>query len=144
MARRSLLSLAMPSPAILARSAVVGFVATALDFAVLSLLVSGFGVSARLASLPALALGIVVQFFGNKQLAFRDRSPAWLRQAGLFLGVEGLGLLSNLVVFDRLLVWTPLPYLLCRVLSTSLVYFAVCLPLWARIFAHGSATAESS
>jgi hypothetical protein len=65
-----------------------------------------------------------------------------LKQGGLFLGVEGLGLLSNLVVFDRLLVWTPLPYLLCRVLSTALVYYALCLPLWARIFRQTPANAE--
>ncbi|HWA74567.1 MAG TPA: GtrA family protein [Polyangiaceae bacterium] len=134
----------MPSPAVFARSAMVGLVATALDFGILSLLVSGFGVSARLASLPALAVGIVVQFVGNKQLAFRDASPDWLKQAGLFLAVEGFGLLSNLVVFDRLLVWTPLPYLLCRILSTAFVYYALCLPLWARIFSQASASAESS
>ena len=52
----------MPSPAVFARSAMVGLVATALDFGILSLLVSGFGVSARLASLPALAVGIVGGF----------------------------------------------------------------------------------
>jgi putative flippase GtrA len=125
----------MPASTSFSRSALVGLAATVLDFGVLSLLVTGLGVPARLASLPALALGICVQFVGNKWLAFRDPSPEWLRQAGLFLAVEGLGLLANLVVFDRLLVWTPLPYLVCRVVSTSLVYFALCLPLWARIFA---------
>ena len=125
----------MPVSTPFSRSAAVGLAATVLDFGVLSLLVTGLGVPARLASLPALALGISVQFIGNKWLAFRDPSPAWLRQAGLFLAVEGLGLLANLVAFDRLLAWTPLPYLACRVISTSLVYFALCLPLWARIFA---------
>ena len=125
----------MPVSTPFTRSALVGLAATALDFGVLSLLVTGLGVPARVASLPALALGVLVQFIGNKWLAFRDPSPAWLRQAGLFLAVEGLGLLANVVAFDRLVVWTPLPYLLCRVVSTSLVYFALCLPLWARIFA---------
>lgn len=108
------------------------------------MLVTGFGVPARLASLPALALGIGVQFVGNKWLAFRDPSPEWIRQAGLFLAVEGAGFLANVIVFDRLLAWTPLPYLLCRMLSTSLVYFALCLPLWARIFAAESPGARGS
>jgi len=124
----------MPTPQVLLRSAGVGLFATAIDFGILTLLASGFGISPRLASLPALAAGVAVQFFGNKRLAFRDASPKWLKQASLFLGVEGLGLCSNLAVFDRLLVWTELPYLLCRVLSTAFVYYAVCLPLWARIF----------
>jgi putative flippase GtrA len=134
----------MPAPAVFARSALVGLVATVLDFAVLSLLTSGLGLSPRLSSLPALAVGVGVQFVGNKRLAFRDASSDWFKQAGLFLGVEGLGLLSNLVVFDRLLVWTPLPYLLCRVLSTALVYYALCLPLWARIFRQAPAATGGS
>lgn len=133
----------MPSPPF-ARSAAVGLVATALDFVVLSLLVTGLAVPARLASLPALALGVGVQFLGNKWLAFRDPSPEWLRQGVLFLAVEALGLLCNLALFDRLIAWTPLPYLLCRVLSTSLVYFGVCLPLWARIFAGGEGRMRES
>lgn len=124
------------------RSAVVGVAATLFDFGALSLLVSVFGVPARLASLPALALGIVVQFMGNKWLAFRDASPGWGRQASLFLAVEGVGLLANGIVFDRLLVWTHLPYLVCRILSSSLVYFAFCLPLWARIFATETGSAR--
>jgi putative flippase GtrA len=101
-------------------------------------------VPARLASLPALALGVGVQFLGNKWLAFRDPSPEWPRQAASFLAVEALGLLCNLALFDRLITWTPLPYLLCRVLSSSLVYFALCLPLWARIFAGGEGGVRES
>jgi putative flippase GtrA len=125
----------MRSLASLARSSAVGVLATALDFGVLAMLVSGLGVPARLASVPALLIGIAAQFLGNKLIAFRDPSAAWLRQASLFLGVELLGLLSNLALFDRLVAWTPWPYLVCRALSTSLVYFGLCLPLWARIFA---------
>lgn len=127
---------------VLSRSAAVGVVATALDFLTLVVLVSGFGVPARIASLPALSLGIVAQFIGNKRFAFRDRSRAWLRQAALFLAIEALGFACNAVCFDRLLVGTRLPYVLCRVLSTSIVYFCVCLPLWSRLFS--SRTAESA
>ncbi|HYQ41665.1 MAG TPA: GtrA family protein [Polyangiaceae bacterium] len=118
----------------LSRSAVVGLVATALDFLVLIALVSGLGMAPRLASLPALSLGIATQFVGNKWLAFRDPSRDWLRQAACFLVIEACGFVCNAVCFDRLLVLTHLPYVVCRVLSTSLVYFAVCLPLWTRLF----------
>src|SRR5690348_10435559 len=103
----------MRSPASFVRSVAVGAVATLADLAALALLVSGLGVPARLASLPALALGVVIQFAGNKWLAFRDPSRAWLRQGGMFLGVEALGMASNLALFDRLVAWTTLPYVLC-------------------------------
>jgi len=116
----------------------VGVVATALDFFVLVLLVSGLGVPPRSASLPALALGVAAQFVGNKWLAFRDRSPHWLRQASCFLLIEVLGFTCNAFCFDRLLVLSHLPYAVCRVLSTAAVYFGVCLPLWSRLFADSA------
>ena len=120
------------------RSAAVGAVATGLDFLTLVALVSGLGVSARIASFPALGMGIIVQFVGNKRFAFRDRSPDWLRQALCFLLIEALGLACNAFCFDRLLVLAHLPYVVCRALSTSVVYFCVCLPLWSRLFAQGA------
>lgn len=118
------------------RSAAVGVVATAFDFVTLVVLVSGLGVSARVASFPALGLGIIAQFVGNKRFAFRNHSPDWLRQGLCFLAIEAFGLACNALCFDRLLVLTPLPYVVCRMLSTSLVYFCVCLPLWSRLFAQ--------
>jgi putative flippase GtrA len=116
------------------RSAGVGLFATGLDFLVLIALVSGFGLPARVASLPALSLGIAAQFIGNKWLAFRDPSRDWLRQATSFLAIEALGFACNAFCFDRLLSLTHLPYVVCRVLSTSIVYFCICLPLWSRLF----------
>ena len=116
------------------RSAAVGLLATATDLVALAVLVDGFGLSPRLANLPALALGIAVQFAGNKWFAFADRSPDWARQGALFLGVETLGITANLVLFDLAVTRTPLPYLAARILATSIVYFGICLPLWSRIF----------
>jgi putative flippase GtrA len=118
----------------LSRSAAVGLVATGLDFLVLIALASVFGVPPRIASLPALSLGILAQFIGNKWIAFRDSSGNWGRQAVCFLAIEALGFACNALCFDRLLVLTHLPYVVCRALSTSLVYFCVCLPLWSRLF----------
>lgn len=118
----------------LSRSAVVGAAATGVDFLCLAVLVSALGVPARAASIPALSLGIVAQFIGNKFFAFRDRSPDWGRQAACFLAIEALGFACNALCFDRLLVLTHLPYAICRMLSTSVVYFCICLPLWSRLF----------
>jgi putative flippase GtrA len=116
------------------RSAAVGIVATGADLLALAVLVDGVGLSPRLANLPALAIGIAVQFAGNKWFAFADRSPDWARQGAQFLAVEALGMTANLVLFDLAVTRTPLPYLAARMLATSIVYFAICLPLWSRIF----------
>lgn len=120
--------------AVLVRSLGVGVLATATDLGVLALLVSGFGLAPRVASVPALVLGIAIQFFGNKLLAFDDRRPQWLRQGAQFMAVEALGFVLNLVLFDRVMALTRLPYLPVRLATTSLVYFCVCLPLWSLIF----------
>ena len=119
---------------VLLRSAGVGIVATLVDLGVLALLVSGLGVPVRAASIPALSLGIAVQFFGNKLFAFGDRSNAWLRQGTQFLGVEALGFVANLMLFDFIVSHTQLPYLAVRLVTTAIVYYAVCLPLWSKIF----------
>lgn len=127
---------------VVARSATIGLCATATDLVALAVLVSGFGVSPRAASVPALVLGIAVQFVGNKWFAFGDRSRAWLRQGAQFLGVETLGFVANIVLFDLAVTLTKLPYLPLRLLTTNLVYFALCLPLWSLIFR--ARTQESS
>jgi len=107
-------------------------------------LVSGFGLSPRAASVPALALGIAVQFVGNKWFAFGDRSRDWLRQGVQFLGVETLGFVANIVLFDLAVTRTSLPYLPLRLLTTNLVYFALCLPLWSLIFKNRTPLAQES
>jgi putative flippase GtrA len=116
------------------RSAGVGLLATATDLIALAILVDGFHLSPRVASIPALSLGIAIQFVGNKLFAFGDPSRAWLRQGAQFLGVEALGFMANLMLFDFALTHTHLPYLPLRLVTTNLVYFAICLPLWSRIF----------
>lgn len=116
------------------RSIGVGGIATGADLLVLAVAVSGFGVGARIASIPALLVGIAVQFVGNKWFAFEDRSRAWVKQGALFLAVEAAGLIANAVVYDLLIQHSTIPYLLARLISTSLVYFGICLPLWSLIF----------
>ncbi|HMR08838.1 MAG TPA: GtrA family protein [Polyangiaceae bacterium] len=119
---------------IVIRSSAVGLLATATDLVVLALLVSGVGMDPRVASLPALCLGIGIQFVGNKWFAFENRERAWARQGAQFLAVETLGFGANLVLFDLVMAHSSLPYLPVRLVTTSLVYFGICLPLWSRIF----------
>jgi putative flippase GtrA len=125
----------LPDLATLLRSAGVGTVVTVVDLALLTALVSAFDVPTRIASPLVLAVGVAIQFLGNKLLAFRDTSPRWARQASAFLLVEGLGFVANVVAFDIAVHHVPLPYLVLRIATTSLVYFGICLPLWTRIFA---------
>ena len=129
---------------VVTRSGGVGLIATAVDLGALTLFVSVFGVAPRLASIPALVLGIAVQFAGNKFFAFRNRSSAWLEQLGQFLGVEALGFVANATLFDLLVSHTSLPYLPLRILTTSIVYFSICLPLWSRIFREPVALERAS
>lgn len=119
---------------LLVRSLSVGSLATLFDLGTLALLVHALGLDPRLASLPALSIGVVAQFFGNKLFAFQDYRADWLRQGLLFLAVEALGFFANLLLFHLAATFTPLPILPLRLAITSLVYFGLCLPLWSRIF----------
>jgi putative flippase GtrA len=116
------------------RSALVGAIATLTDLIVMIAAVEAAGLAPRAAAPFALAAGVVVQFLGNKLYAFRDRSPAWLSQAAKFLVVEAAGYAANVLLFAWLSRFVPVPYAALRVAIGSLVYFAVCLPLWSKIF----------
>jgi putative flippase GtrA len=118
----------------LARGAGVGAIATSVDLFTLALLVHAFGVSPRVASVPALSLGVVVQFVGSKLLTFRERESPWGPQALRFLSVEAFAFALNVALFDAAVRALPLTPVVLRLVTTNLVYFGVCLPLWARIF----------
>jgi putative flippase GtrA len=117
----------------LTRSLVVGGAATAVDVAALALLVGG-GLAPTTANVPALLVGVTVQFLGNKLWAFRDRSRAYVRQGSLFALVELGTLVLNGAAFHVLVAWLLVPWLLARPLGTLLVYAGFSYPLWARIF----------
>lgn len=123
-------------PRKLTRSALVGAVATAVD---LSLLVGGvelLHLDPRVVTAASLAVGVAIQFVGNKVFAFRDRSAAWVRQATLFFLVEVAAYVMNVTLFALAAPLLPLPYPVVRAVVGALVYFAICLPLWSRIFRH--------
>jgi putative flippase GtrA len=122
------------------RSACVGALATITDLVALTLLTSVVGLHVRVASAPALVLGVVVQFVGNKLFAFRDRDSRWATQAIRFVCVEVLGFIANLALFDGIVRVVVLPPVVVRLITTSVVYFCVCLPLWGRVFSNKRAS----
>lgn len=112
----------------------MGAISTLVDFAALATLVSGLGLSARLASPIALGLGLALQFVGNKLFAFGDRRPAWAKQAALFLGIEAFAFGANLLSFDIAVRTFAAPYLVLRAVCQAVVYFGISLPLWSKLF----------
>jgi len=118
----------------LARSALVGLVASTIDLVVLGVLVDHLGVQPAWANVPALTLGLVVQFVGNKCFAFQDRSSALLRQGTLFLAIELCAFALNAGLFHVLGVWLVWPWWLARVVASAAVYFGFSYPLWSRVF----------
>lgn len=119
------------------KSAVVGLAATLTDLGMLALLVHGLGVSPALANVPALFLGVMVQFVGNKLWAFEDRSTepaALMRQGSLFLAVEVIAFALNALLFHLTAVVLGVPALAARVVVSAAVYFGFSYRLWAIIF----------
>ena len=115
------------------RSALVGVAATLADLVALAVLVDIVGLHPQAANVPALAAGVLVQFLGNKLIAFRDRSPAWLAQGAQFAVVEAGAFALNALLFAALV--AALPYLAARLVGSALVYALYSYPLWRRIFA---------
>ena len=124
----------------LLKSAAIGVAATIVDLVALFVLVEGLDVEPLVANLPALALGLVVQFVGNKYFAFSDHSKDLLRQGGWFLAIEAGAFALNALMFHLLVTLLAAPYLLARVLGSAAVYFGFSFPLWGRIFQPTPAT----
>jgi putative flippase GtrA len=121
----------------LARSAGAGGVATLVDLASLSAMVSLAGMSPRAASVPALVLGSVVMFFGQKHFVFRSKGGAVAREAILFALVQLVGLALNAVLYDALLRASPFAahwYVAARLVTTNLVWLGFSFPTWHYVF----------
>ena len=125
-------------PLRLLRALLAGGAATLADIAVLALLVSACGLAPRVASIPALVVGGVVNFFGNRHFAFRATSGSLAMQALLYGLVELAALAANGVLFDvvmRLLphglAWAYVPV---RLVTSNLVFLAWSYPLWRLVF----------
>jgi putative flippase GtrA len=134
----------MPSKAVIRevfqalRAGAAGIVATAVDLGVLAILVTGFDVNPRVASIPALLAGGLANFIGNRHFAFRAQKGSLVRQAVSYTAVEALGLAYAGVLYDTALRVFPLMthfYWAVRLVTSHLVFLTWSYPLWRRVFA---------
>jgi|HubBroStandDraft_2_1064218.scaffolds.fasta_scaffold550171_2 putative flippase GtrA len=120
------------------RAGAAGIVATAVDLLILTVLVSGFHVDARVASIPALLGGGIANFIGNRHFAFRAREGSLVRQAALYTVVELLGLGYGGLLYDSALRLIPAArplYWAVRLVTSHIVFLTWSYPLWRRVFA---------
>lgn len=123
----------------LRKSAVVGLLATLADMALIALMVHGLAVAPAIANVPALTVGLLIQFWGNKRYAFQDKSPVTTRQTSAFLAVELVAFALNAVFFHVLAVGFEVTPLLSRAIASAFVYFAFSYRLWQIIFRQPTA-----
>jgi putative flippase GtrA len=121
----------------LLRAGVAGLAATGSDLFTLTLLVSVFHVDARLANMPALVVGGVVNFIGNRHFAFRAHEGNVARQAAGYTVVEIVALALNGLLYDVVLRTVPGAthvYWLVRLATSHAVFLGWSYPLWRRVF----------
>ncbi|GEM_PF-975223 len=119
------------------KSALVGIVATLSDLFLLFVLVDLFSLEPKWANIPTLLLGVSIQFFGNKHLAFQSKNTSPWKEGLLFTIVEIGALLLNAGLFHLGAVQYQLPYLATRLAVGLLVYMFFSYPLWKGIFEKG-------
>jgi putative flippase GtrA len=131
----------------LVRSAGAGAVATVVDLGSLTALVSIAGLSPRAASVPALVLGGIVMFFGQKHWAFRSHAGRTGREAVLFALVQIGGLVLTALLFEFVMRVAPAAtryYVIVRLVTTNVVWVGYSFPLWHLVFKPGAEPERSS
>ena len=119
------------------RSALAGLAATAADLATLSGLVVLAHWSPRAANVPALIVGGVVNFVGNRVYAFHAREGNVAVQAIGYTAVELVALALNGLLYEAILRWVPATteiFWLVRLLTTNVVFLLWSYPLWHHVF----------
>jgi len=81
-----------------------------------------------------LAAGVTVQFVGSRAVTLRARGGRWWPQVMGFAAVEAISFMANVALTELASSASHLSPSLVRVPVTSLVYFAVSLPLWSWVF----------
>jgi putative flippase GtrA len=120
------------------RAGIAGMAATGADLATLALLVSVMHVDARVASVPALLVGGVVNFLGNRHFAFRAQGGHVARQAAGYTVVEVVALVLNGWLYDTVLRLVPgarAAYAIVRLVTSHAVFLGWSYPLWKKVFA---------
>ena len=110
--------------------------ATVADLGALFVMVTLFGVSPRVASVPALLLAATVQFVGQRWFAFRATGGSALAQGMRFVPVHATTLLLNALLFDIAIqaAGTHVPYWIIRLVVGNAVYLAWSFPMLKRTF----------
>jgi putative flippase GtrA len=129
----------------LLRAGVAGIAATGSDLATLAFVVSVLHVDARMASIPALVVGGLVNFLGNRHYAFRARAGHIGKQAVGYTAVELVALALNGLLYDTVLRAVPGAahvYWLVRLITSHAVFLGWSFPMWRRVFrvTHHEAT----
>ena len=121
----------------LLRAGIAGVAATGADLATLAVLVSLVHVDPHVANVPALLVGGVVNFLGNRHFAFRARTGHVGKQAVGYTVVEVVALALNGVLYDLALRAIPGAahlYWLVRLATSHAVFLGWSFPLWRRVF----------
>jgi putative flippase GtrA len=110
-----------------------GAIGTAIDFAVLVLLVELAHLSIPVSAFLAASAGAVVCFVMNKYVAFRDRNPITLHQVGRFGLVAVAAALLMACAMRIVAVDLGMPYPAAKVLCAAMVFVAWTYPAQRRL-----------
>jgi len=119
------------------RAGLAGLIATGVDLATLSLLVAVGHWRPRAASLPALLVGGIVNFVGNRDYVFRARAGSVVKQVLGYTMVELGALALNGTLYDTVLRLIPEAgqvFWLVRLFTTNIVFLGWSYPLWGWVF----------
>jgi putative flippase GtrA len=130
----------------LVRSGGAGSLATVADMGSFWILVRFFAIDPVPARLPALLLGSVVMFLGNKYFVFQRHSAQTLaRETILFTVVQAVGIALTNWVFRVLLGLSPTfeqHYILVGLVANNLTWLGYFFPLWHYVFKAQESKAE--
>jgi putative flippase GtrA len=121
------------------RTIVVGVLATAVDLALLVILVQVAHLTPVQANWPSLLVGSVVQFLGNRQWAFQASAGSAWKQAVGFFASEAVSFALNGGGFYALVHWTSIYYPLARPIAGFVIFWGFSYPSWRFIFRRPSA-----
>lgn len=120
----------------LLRSAGAGAVSTIVDLSALTSLIELAKWTPRAANIPALVLGGITMFIGQKYFAFRARGDV-KKEVALFVLVQAGALFLNGFLFDLAMRVSPLfarYYLFVRMAVGNVVWLGYSFPLWHLVF----------
>ena len=120
----------------LVRSGMAGTVSTLVDLATLTLLVEVAHWSPRAANIPALILGGITMFIGQKYFAFRALGDV-KKELLFFVLVQAGALFLNGFLFDlgmRVSELAARHYVILRMAVGNVVWLGYSFPLWHLVF----------